>query len=79
MNKSISILGSTGSVGLSALSIIDKKRKFFKVNILSANKNYNLICKQIQKYRPNIFINTGESIWRKNPRDINVKVYIFIN
>ena len=43
MTKNISILGSTGSIGLTALSIIDKKKKFFKVNILSANKNYLLI------------------------------------
>ena len=75
MNKSISILGSTGSVGLSALSIIDKKRKFFKVNILSANKNYNLICKQIQKYRPNIFIIHDQNTLRKvKQRFKNIKV-----
>ena len=55
MTKSISILGSTGSIGLSTLKIIDKKNHF-KVNILSANKNYSTILNQIKKYKPKIFI-----------------------
>ena len=56
MKKIISILGSTGSVGLNSLSIIDKRQDLFKLNLLSANKNYSLICKQIKKYNPKIFI-----------------------
>ena len=56
MKKTISILGSTGSVGLSTLSIIDKKKIYFVVDLLSANKNYNLICNQIKKYKPNYFV-----------------------
>tara|TARA_B100000575_G_scaffold293203_2_gene303833 strand:- start:1214 stop:2386 length:1173 start_codon:yes stop_codon:yes gene_type:complete len=56
MIKLISILGSTGSVGLNTLSIIDKKNKFLKPYIFSANKNFKLICRQIQKYKPKIFI-----------------------
>ena len=34
MKKIISILGSTGPIGLSAFKIIDKKN-YFKINILS--------------------------------------------
>ena len=30
MKRKISILGSTGSIGLSTLKIIDKKKKFFQ-------------------------------------------------
>ena len=56
MNKLISILGSTGSVGESTLSIIDLKKNYFRPYIFSANKNYKLICKQIKKYRPKIFV-----------------------
>ena len=37
----ISILGSTGSIGLSALKIVDKEN--LKIELLSANKNYKLI------------------------------------
>ena len=56
MKKFISILGSTGSVGLTTLSIIDKKRNLFKPYLFSANKNYSLIIAQIKKYNPNYFI-----------------------
>ena len=40
MVKLISILGSTGSIGLSTLNIISKKKKLFRINLLSANKNF---------------------------------------
>ena len=65
MKKTISILGSTGSVGLSTLSIIDKKKKYFKVDLLSANKNYKLICNQIKKYKPNYFVITDKNTYQK--------------
>ena len=41
MTKTISILGSTGSIGLNTLKIIDKKKNNFKVNLLAANSNYS--------------------------------------
>ena len=59
MKKKISILGSTGSVGLSTLSIIDKDKKNFQPFIFTANKNYKLICNQIKKYKPKIFLVTN--------------------
>ena len=62
--KLISILGSTGSIGTTALNIVDSKKIFFKINLLSANKNYNLICKQIKKYKPAIFIITNHLIYK---------------
>ena len=65
MKKLISILGSTGSVGLSTLSIIDKKKSYFKPYIFSANKNYKLIAKQIKKYKPEIFIIKYKKIFEK--------------
>ena len=49
MKKNISILGSTGSVGLSTLKIIDKKKDLFKIILLAANNNYKLICEHIKK------------------------------
>tara|TARA_X000000950_G_scaffold287645_1_gene400843 strand:- start:2608 stop:3783 length:1176 start_codon:yes stop_codon:yes gene_type:complete len=56
MKKLISILGSTGSVGLSTLEIISKKKNFFKPFLFSANKNYKLICNQINKFKPTYFV-----------------------
>ena len=65
MKKKISILGSTGSIGLSVIKIIDKKKKFFKPYIFSANKNIKLINKQIKKYNPNFYIVTDNKIYEK--------------
>ena len=65
MKKKISILGSTGSIGLSTLSIIDKKKKFFKVILLTSNKNYSLICNQIRKYKPKYFLINDQKIFDK--------------
>jgi len=65
MKKFISILGSTGSVGISTLRIVDKKKNFFKLNLLSANKNYKQICNQIYKYRPNFFLIFDFNVFNK--------------
>ena len=65
MKKSISILGSTGSIGLSSLKIIKKKKNFFTINLLAANQNYNLICKQIYEFKPKIFIVNDANTYKK--------------
>ncbi len=56
MKKKIAILGSTGSIGVSSLNVIEKNLKKFQIILLSANSNYNLILKQIYKYKPKFFI-----------------------
>ena len=56
MKKKISILGSTGSIGLSTLKIINKKKNLFDIHLLAADKKLNLISSQIRKYRPKIYI-----------------------
>ena len=77
MKKLISILGSTGSVGLSTLEIIDKKRNLFKPFIFSANKNYRIICKQISKYKPVYFvINDKDTYIKVSKKFIKSKVKI---
>ena len=65
MKKNISILGSTGSVGLSTLKIIDKKKDFFRIILLAANNNYKLICEQIKKYKPKYFIINNFKVYKK--------------
>ena len=69
MKKKISILGSTGSIGISTLQIVNKKKNKFKIILLSSNKNYSLICKQIKMYKPKYFLiydlNTFEKVKKK--------------
>jgi len=79
MKKTISILGSTGSIGISLFKIIDKKTKYFKVNLLSANKKYNLICKQIKKYNPKYFIISDPNVYKKVKIKFKKKNIIILN
>ena len=80
MKKSISILGSTGSVGINTLKIISKKKKYFKPLIFSANKNFKLICNQIIKFNPVYFvINDKETFLKVSKKFKNKKVKIFNN
>ena len=51
MKKKIAILGSTGSIGKSLLNIIARDIKSFEVILLSANKNYNELFRQANKFK----------------------------
>ena len=79
MLKKISILGSTGSIGLSTLKIIKKKKKFFKINLLTANKNYNLICDQINFFKPKYFQINNEKIYHKVKKIFKKNKTIILN
>ncbi len=52
--KRVVLLGSTGSIGTSSLSIIDSLSDKFQVVGLGAGKNIKLLCDQARKYRPAI-------------------------
>ena len=52
MQKRISILGSTGSIGVNALSIIAHLREEFTVKYLSANQNIELLIDQVTTFKP---------------------------
>ena len=77
MKKSISILGSTGSIGLNTFKLLSNKKNTFKVNILAANKNYDLICNQIIKFKPKVFIIDNYETYlrvKKKYKKKNVKI-----
>ena len=50
--KKIAILGSTGSIGVSTLEVIEANPGFCSVNLLAAESNTNSIFKQCQKFHP---------------------------
>ena len=47
MVRTISILGSTGSIGVNALEVISNLKKSFKVKYLSTNKNVDLLISHL--------------------------------
>jgi len=79
MKKIISILGSTGSIGNSTLNIIDTKKTLFKIYLLSANKNFKAICKQIRKYKPIYFVIVKKDKFIKVKKKIKSKKTKIIN
>ena len=62
--KKISILGATGSIGSTTLSIISKK-KVFNLILLSANKNYRKIINQIKLHKPKYYVINDKSTFKK--------------
>jgi 1-deoxy-D-xylulose-5-phosphate reductoisomerase len=60
--KKITILGSTGSIGCSALDVIEKNPQRFRVVALAAGRNIKLLKKQIEKFKPKVVaVSTKES------------------
>ena len=54
--KKIAILGSTGSIGTQTLEVISHIKGQFKVDLLSAFSNYNLLIEQAKKFKPKTLI-----------------------
>ena len=59
--KSIAILGSTGSIGTQALEVIRQNPERFKVFVLTANNNADLLIKQALEFKPAYVILTNEA------------------
>tara|TARA_B100000575_G_C23112656_1_gene642888 strand:+ start:263 stop:1429 length:1167 start_codon:yes stop_codon:yes gene_type:complete len=77
MKKKIAILGSTGSIGKSLLKIVSKDKKNFKVELLSANKNYKDLLKQAKQYKVKNIIITNKNSFNSLliQKHNNIKVY----
>lgn len=52
VKKRIAILGSTGSIGISTLSVIDRLPGQFEVAGLTAANNIELLSRQVKRYKP---------------------------
>lgn len=62
--KKISILGSTGSIGVRSLEVIDLLEDKYKINFLTANTRIDLLAKQVEKYHPvGVAISNEDSYW----------------
>ena len=57
--KTVSILGSTGSVGKNTLEVISSLSDRFHVYAISCNQNTSLLYEQIIKYKPKVAVITN--------------------
>jgi len=65
MKKKIIILGSTGSIGTTTVSIVKNNLKDFNVIALSTNKNINKIYKQANELRAKNIIISNKNLYLK--------------
>lgn len=68
--KSIVILGSTGSIGMSTLKVVERFPTKFKVFALSAYNNVKLLEKQIHQFKPRFAVVNDKGMAYFQKRDL---------
>ena len=75
--KKISLLGSTGSIGVNTLDVVERYPEKFQVCALSAGSNVELFARQIRKFKPRLvalFDVTKIDILRELVADLDVEI-----
>ncbi len=75
--KNISILGSTGSIGIQTLDIVREYNEEFNIVSLAANNNIELLEKQIREFTPSLVCVYNEEQagkLKENIKDLSTKV-----
>jgi 1-deoxy-D-xylulose-5-phosphate reductoisomerase len=76
--RGIAILGSTGSIGTQALEVIEAYQDKFDLQILTANRNADLLIEQAIKFKPAAVVIVDESQYTKVKDalwDYNIQTY----
>ena len=63
--KGIAILGSTGSIGTQALEVLEAYPHYFDLQVITANRNADLLIEQALKYKPNSVVIVDENSYKK--------------
>lgn len=63
--KRLAILGATGSIGTQALDIVAAHPSLFRVEILSAHANADLLLQQVAQHQPNAVVVTQQQAYEK--------------
>lgn len=77
MKKGVAILGSTGSIGTQALEVIQENPDLFQVEVLTAQRNAELLIAQAIQFKPNAVVIADTSQYpvvkaALDPHDIKV-------
>ena len=76
--RNIAILGSTGSIGTQTLQVIEAHPDRFRVEVLTANNNVDLLVQQALKFRPDSVVIANEEkypLLRDALQHEDIKVY----
>ena len=63
--KKVAILGSSGSIGTQSLEVIEEQSHLFEVEVLTVNKNADVLIQQAKKFKPNAVVVVDESKYNK--------------
>ncbi|MDB9772813.1 1-deoxy-D-xylulose-5-phosphate reductoisomerase [Candidatus Pelagibacter sp.] len=78
--KKIAIFGATGSIGSSLLDIIKKDKKTFKIELITANKDYKKLIRLAKIFMvKNIIITDNNSFLLATKHLKNTKIKVFKN
>jgi len=78
MPRHIAILGSTGSIGTQALEVISAHPDKFVVEVLTAQRNADLLIQQARKFQPNVVVIGDEKLYDHVKESLStepIKVY----
>ena len=76
--KRIAILGSTGSIGTQALSVIEEHSDIYQAEVLTANNNVKLLIEQSRHFKPDSVVIADETKYaelREALKDEPIKVF----
>ncbi len=76
--KNIAILGSTGSIGVQALEVVENHLDQFNVEVLTAHNNADLLMEQAHRFRPNVVVIVNDAHYEKvfsSLDPLGIKVY----
>ena len=71
MIKHLSILGSTGSIGVNALKIAKHLNKEIKIQYLTANTNFNLLIQQTKLFKPKSICIVDDTFYKEIKTELN--------
>lgn len=77
-HKKIAVLGSTGSIGTQTLDIVRAFPDKFKISVLTANNNWELLLSQAKEFLPKIVVIRNEtyySILKEHLKDYPIEVF----
>ena len=76
--KSLSILGSTGSIGRNVLKIVEMFPDCFNIKVLTAKNNVKLLAEQIRIFKPELAVvfdkNRENKLKQILPSDLDIKI-----
>jgi len=75
--KKISLLGSTGSIGVNTLDVVDRNPESFQILAMSAGSNVELFAEQVRKFKPKVaslFDTTKIATLKERVADLDVEI-----